>query len=96
MAGRIERIEHAIADTARAGPPPMRTVIDALQAWRGVAEMSAVTLVADVGTLTRLTTARPLMGESGAVPREDSGGAPTRRGARYTSVQEQWCYIYST
>ena len=48
---------------------------------RGVAEISAVTIVVEVGPLTRFATARQLMGYSGAVPREDSSGARTRRGA---------------
>jgi transposase len=81
MRERIVRLEHAIHEAAQAAPPAMRAVIDALQALRGVAEISAVTIVVEVGPLTRFATARQLMGYSGAVPREDSSGARTRRGS---------------
>ena len=74
MGERIARLERAIHEAAQAAPP----VIEALQALRGVTEMSAVTIVVKVGPLTRLATARQLMGYSGAVPREDSSGTRTR------------------
>jgi transposase len=101
MGERIARLERAIHDAAQAAPPAMRAVIDALQALRGVAEMSAVTIVVEVGPLTRFATARQLMGYSGAVPREDSSGTRTRRGAitktgnahlRHIIVEAAWAY----
>ncbi len=101
MAERIARLERAIHDAAQAAPPAMRAVIDALQALRGVAEISAVTIVVEVGPLTRFATARQLMGYSGAVPREDSSGTRTRRGAitktgnahlRRIIVEAAWAY----
>jgi transposase len=101
MGERIGRLERAIHEAAQAAPPAMRAVIDALQALRGVAEMSAVTIVVEVGPLTRFATARQLMGYSGAVPREDSSGTRTRRGAitktgnahlRHIIVEAAWAY----
>ena len=37
VAGRLERLEHAIDEAAKTAPPHMRAVIDALQALRGIA-----------------------------------------------------------
>jgi transposase len=101
MGERIVRLDQAIHEAALAAPPAMRAVIGALQALRGVAETSAVTIVAEVGPLTRFATARQLMGYSGAVPREDSSGPRTRRGAitktgnahlRRIIVEAAWSY----
>jgi len=80
LTARIDRLEDAIAEAARTAPPQMRAVIDALQALRGVAQLTAVTVVAEVGSLGRFATPRQLMGYSGAVPSEDSSGDRTRRG----------------
>ena len=59
----------------------MRAVIEALQALRGIALVSAVTIVAEVGELSRFAKPRQLMGYSGAVASEDSSGDadPARR-----------------
>jgi len=46
---RLERLERAIDDAIVGAPPRMRAVIDALQALRGIAKISAVTIVAEVG-----------------------------------------------
>jgi transposase len=101
VAERIKRLERAITVAAQAAPPPMRAAIDALQALRGVAELPAVTIGAEVGQLARFTTARQLMSYSGAVPRENSSGARTRRGAitktsnahlRRIVVEAAWAY----
>ncbi len=43
MAGRIQRLENAITEAIRKAPPEMRAVIEALQALRGVAQITAVT-----------------------------------------------------
>src|SRR5437867_3493501 len=62
--GRIERLERAIDDAVQTAPPTMRAVIDALQALRGIALVSAVTIVAEVGELSRFTRAPQFMGYS--------------------------------
>jgi transposase len=81
----------------------MRAVVDALQALRGVAKISAVTIVAELGELSRFARPRQLMGYSGAVPSEHSSGAATRRGAitktgnahlRRVLVESAWAYRF--
>src|SRR6266581_365856 len=80
VALRIERLERAIDEAVSAVPNRMRAVIDALQALRGIRQISAATIVAEVGELSRFARPRQLMGYSGAVPREHSSGERTRRG----------------
>ena len=78
--GRIERLERAIDEAVKTAPMAMRAVIDALQALRGIALGSAVTIVAEVGELSRFTRAPQLMGYSGMGAREDSSGTRTLAG----------------
>lgn len=98
---RIARLERAIDEAIQTAPPRMRAVIEALQALRGIARISAVTIVAEIGDLTRFARAPQLMGYSGMGPREDSSGARTRRGAitktghahlRRVVVEAAWSY----
>ncbi len=77
---RIDRLESLIDEAVKSAPETMRDVIAALQALRGIAAMSAVTIVAEVGELSRFATARQLMGYSGAVASEHSSGERTHRG----------------
>ena len=96
---RIERIEQTI----RAAVPEwsLREVVEALQAVRGINLIGAVTLVAEIGDLTRFASASELMGYLGLVPREDSTGDRVRRGgitkagnirARTALVEASWSY----
>lgn len=78
---RIERLEKAIDEAVETAPEPMRDVIAGLQALRGIAKISAVTIVAEVGELSRFARPRQLMGYSGAVSSEHSSGKKLRRGA---------------
>jgi transposase len=78
-AARIERLERAIDTAVQGVPEAMRAVIEALQALRGIAKLSAVSLVAELGTLSRFTRPRQLMGYSGAVSSEHSSGERVRR-----------------
>ena len=103
MADRIARLERAIDDAVKTAPERMRAVIEALQALRGIALVSAVTIVAEVGELSRFTTPRQLMGYSGAVASEDSTGTRVRRGAitktgnahlRRVVIEAAWAYRY--
>jgi len=100
-AERVARLEKAIDDVVKAAPEPMRAVIDALQALRGIAQVSAVTIVAEVGTLSRFTKPRQLMGYSGAVPSEHTSGEWTHRGGitktgnahlRRIIIEAAWAY----
>jgi transposase len=78
---RIDRLEKAIDEAVEQAPESMRELIQALQALRGVAKVGAVTIVAEVGTLSRFEHPRQLMGYSGTVSSEHSSGGKTRRGA---------------
>lgn len=77
---RIARLEAAINEAIEKAPETMQAVVAALQALRGVAKLTAVTIVAEVGQLSRFATPRQLMGYSGAVASEHSSGERTRRG----------------
>lgn len=60
----------------------MQGLTRGLQALRGVAHISAVTIAAELGNISsRFETARKLMGYSGAFPSEDSSGNRIRRAA---------------
>lgn len=96
---RIERIEQMI----RASLPEwsLRNVVSALQAVRGIDLIAAVTLMAEIGDLTRFPDAPALMDYLGLVPSEDSTGDSVRRGhitkagntrARTTLVEASWSY----
>jgi len=58
----------------------VQAVIHALQALRGIAVLSAATIVAEVGDLMRFPTASELMGYSGTVPSEHTTGQRQRKG----------------
>lgn len=101
VAGRIERLEHAIDEAVKTAPIRMRGVIEALQALRGIALVTAVTIAAEVGELSRFVKPRQLMGYSGAVASEDSSGPRTRRGGitkagnahlRRVVIEAAWAY----
>jgi transposase len=79
-ADRIARLEGAIHEALTVAPPQQRAVVEALQSLRGIALISAVTIVAEVGVLSRFQKPRQLMGYSGTVAREDSRGDRIRRG----------------
>ena len=79
----------------------MRGVIDALQSLRGIAQISAVSIMAELGELSRFEHPRQLMGYSGAVSHEHSSGERIRRGAiskagnahlRRIVVEAAWAY----
>jgi transposase len=100
-AERIARLERAIDAAIQTAPPKMRAVIEALQALRGVARMAAVTIVAEVGELSRFARAPQLMGYAGMGAREDSSGARAHRGGitktgsahlRRIAVESAWAY----
>lgn len=96
---RVERIEAQI----RAAVPEwsLRDVVAALQAMRGIGLITAVTVMAEIGDLTRFRSAAELMGYLGLVPKEDSTGDKVKRGgitkagnvrARTAFVEAAWAY----
>ena len=78
-AARIGRLEQSIDAALEHVPQKMRAVIQGLQALRGVARLSAVSIVAEVGELCRFERARQLMGYTGVGPSEHSSGERVRR-----------------
>jgi len=100
-AGRVERLEQAIDAVVRTTPAALGTVIGALQALRGIAQVAAVTIACAVGTFTRFRKATPLMGYAGVVACEAASGARTWRGGitktgnahlRRIVVEAAWAY----
>src|SRR5919199_6102433 len=98
---RLARLEQALTDqvqTWRLAP-----VVEALQALRGVQFTVAVTMVAELGDLTRFDTPRQLMNYLGLTPSEHSSGARRQQGsitktgnthARRALVEGAWAYRY--
>jgi transposase len=80
QAERLARLERALDDAIAGTSLRWRAVIEALQALRGVAQITALTLVTEIGAFSRFATPRQLMGYSGAVPCEASSGERTWRG----------------
>lgn len=78
---RVARLDQAIDDAVEQTTDEKKAVIEALQCLRGVAKLTAVTIVVEVGTFLRFNTATQLMGYTGLVPSERSSGARTARGA---------------
>ena len=100
-AARIVRLEKAIDEAVALAPAALRTVIEALQALRGVAQTTAATIVAELGSLTRFPSPKQLMGYSGLTPSERSSGGRIQRGAitksgnahlRRVLVEAAWAY----
>ena len=79
MAARLEQLEAALDEAVQTAPAPMRIVIEALQALRGIAQVSAATIVAELGQVSRFARPPQLMSYSGTVASEYSSG--TRRPA---------------
>src|SRR6266404_165344 len=96
---RLTRLEDAI----RGAVPEwsLAEVATALMAMRGIDLISAATLLAEIGDLSRFRTPHELMAYLGLVPSEDSTGDTVRRGsitkagngrARRMLVECSWSY----
>jgi transposase len=103
MGERVLRLEGANAEAVKAASPALQQVVRDLQALRGIAHISAVTIAAELGNISRFEGARQLMGYSGAVPSEDSSGERVRRGRitktgnahlRRIAVEAAWSYKF--
>jgi transposase len=102
MEQRVKRLEQSIVEVIQLAPAPMQEVVRGLQALRGIAHISAVTIAVELGNITsRFESARDLMGYSGAFPSEDSSGKRIRRGGitksgnahlRRIVVESAWSY----
>jgi transposase len=102
-AERLVRLEQAIDQAVKEAPPQMRALIAGLQALRGIQQVSAATIVAEVGPPSRFSCPKKLMGYSGMVSSENSTGSSVRRGAitktgnahlRRIAGEAAWAYQY--
>jgi transposase len=98
---RLRRVEAEL-------PPLVQTwrwapVVEAIQALRGIQFTAAVTLIAELGDLSRFASPRQLMSYLGLVPSEPSSGERRRQGsitktgnshARRVLVEGAWAYRY--
>ena len=78
-------------------------VVDALTALRGIDKLSAMTLLAELGDISRFQSPKQLMAYLGLVPGEHSSGGRRRQGAitltgnrhaRRTLVESAWSYRF--
>jgi transposase len=98
---RLQRLEQELQEQVTSWR--LHPVVDALQALRGVQFTAAVTMVAEIGDLTRFDTPRELMKFLGLIPSEYSSGDHRRQGsitkagnthARRVLVEGAWAYQY--
>lgn len=98
---RVARLTKALQDSITGWR--FESAVDALQALRGVAAVTAIGLVAEIGDLTRFEHPRKLMGYLGLVPSEHSSGERTSRGsitktgnghARRLLIEAAWNYRF--
>jgi transposase len=99
---RVRRLEEELAELA----PTWRLypVVEALQAMRGVQWVVAMTVVAELGDLTRFDNPRQLAAFVGLTPSEHSSGPKRRQGgitktgngrARRVLIEGAWAYRYA-
>jgi len=78
-------------------------VVEALMALRGVKLITAMTVMAELGDITRFDSPRQLMAYLGLVPSEYSSGKSKRRGGitktgnghvRRVLIESAWCYRF--
>ena len=102
QADRLARLEHELLDAA----PTWRLfpVVDALQALRGVQQVVAITVVAELGDLTRFDNPRQLSAFVGLIPSEHTSADKRRQGgitktgngrARRALTEAAWAYRYN-
>jgi transposase len=96
---RVERLTKQIMELVPSWS--LASVVEAVQAMRGVAFIVAVTVVAEVGDFHRFDNPRQLMAYLGLTPSEHSSGATVRRGgitkagsglARRALIEGAWSY----
>ena len=96
---RIGRLEQAIREAVAGWS--LAPIVPALMAMRGIDLVAAVTILAEVGDLSRFESPRQLMAYLGLVPSERSTGESVRRGgitkagngrARRVLVEAAWSY----
>jgi transposase len=100
-AERIGRIEEQLQEFTASWR--LRPVVESLQALRGVQELTALTVVAELGDITRFDSPRQLAAFVGVNPSEYSSGDARRQGritkagnthARRALVEGAWAYRF--
>ena len=98
---RLERLNQQVAEVVKTWS--MAPVVEAYQALRGVALLTAVTFVAEIGDVRRFGSPRQLMAYLGLVPCESSTGERVRRGSitkagnprvRRVLIEGAWTYRF--
>jgi transposase len=98
---RLQRLEQELQEQVKAWR--LHPVVEALQALRGVQFTVAVTMVAEIGDLTRFENPRELMKFLGLIPSEYTSAERRRQGsitkagnthARRALVEGAWAYRY--
>jgi transposase len=98
---RLQRLEQELHEQVHTWR--LQPVVEALQALRGVQFTVAVTIVAELGDLTRFDNPRQLMSYLGLTPSEYSSGERRRQGsitktgnthARRALIEGAWAYRY--
>ena len=96
---RLQRLEAELLERAPAWR--LYRVVQALHALRGVQWLVAITVVAELGDLTRFTSPRQLAAFVGLIPSEYSSGSSRRQGgitkagngrARRALIEAAWAY----
>lgn len=97
VAGLTAQMHRALAQWS------LRPVVEALMALRGIQVITAMTVLAELGDLTRFDSPTQLMGFLGLVPSEHSSGSKRRQGAitktgnshvRRVLVEAAWAYRF--
>jgi transposase len=98
---RLEWLTQQVAEVVATWS--MAPVVEAYQALRGVAFLTAVTFVAEIGDVRRFESPRQLMAYLGLVPCESSTGERVRRGSitkagnprvRRVLIEGAWTYRF--
>jgi transposase len=98
---RLQRLEAELQTQVQ--PWRWLPVVEAIQALRGVQCTAAVTLIAELGDLTRFENPRQLMSYLGLIPSEHTTGERRRQGAlpktgnshaRRALIEGAWAYRY--
>lgn len=101
----VRRLEQELDEAVEQLDATSRLLVASLQALRGVAKLTAVSLVAELGRISRFAHPKQLMGYTGLVPSEHSTGGSnkanrggiTRTGNAYLRrlmVESAWSYRY--
>ena len=98
---RIERLQQAMRDAVPDWS--LASVVEALQALRGMDVVGAIVVLAELGDLSRLENPRQLMAYLGLTPSESSTGESVKRGgitkagntrARRLLIEAAWSYRF--